>query len=76
MNPYYFSVFFKKHTGQNFKQFVTDIRMKLAVKLLVHSDCLLYEIAEQVGYQSARQFSEMFRKNFGMLPNEYRQQFK
>ncbi|MBW7476313.1 response regulator [Paenibacillus oenotherae] len=76
INPYYFSVFFKKHTGQNFKQYVTNIRMNLAVKLLVHSDCLLYEIAEQVGYQNARQFSEMFKKNYGLLPNEYRQQFK
>ncbi|CAH1209601.1 Protein-glutamate methylesterase/protein-glutamine glutaminase [Paenibacillus plantiphilus] len=76
INPFYFSVFFKKHTGQNFKQYVTAIRMNLAVRLLIQSDSLLYEIAEQVGYQNARQFSEMFKKNYGMLPNEYRQQFK
>lgn len=72
MNPSYFSTFFKKHTGTNFKQYVTDIRMKTALHLLQHSDAMLYEIADKVGYNSARQFSELFRKHYGVLPNAFR----
>ncbi|MDQ1909672.1 response regulator [Paenibacillus sp. GD4] len=74
MNPYYFSGFFKKHTQQNFKQYVTEVRMKQAVKLLLQTDLMVYEIAEQVGYNNARQFSDMFKKHFGKLPQEYKNQ--
>nr|WP_216855905.1 response regulator [Paenibacillus qinlingensis] len=76
MNPYYFSSFFKKHTQENFKQYVTNIRMKNAVRLLLHTDLLVYEIAEQVGYHNPRQFSDMFKKNYGKLPQEYKSQIK
>jgi two-component system response regulator YesN len=76
MNPYYFSSFFKKHMHENFKQYVTNIRMKNAVRLLLHTDLLVYEIAEQVGYQNPRQFSDMFKKSYGKLPHEYKSQIK
>lgn len=76
MNPYYFSSFFKKHMGQNFKQYVTEVRMKEAVRLLMQTDLMVYEIAERVGYQNARHFSSVFKKMFGKLPNEYRQEQK
>jgi two-component system response regulator YesN len=72
MNPNYFSSLFKKHTGQNFKQYLTEVRMKHALRLLQQSDLMVYEVAEQVGYNNARQFSDMFKKRFGKLPNEYR----
>lgn len=73
MNPYYFSSFFKKHTKQNFKQYVTEIRMKQAVSLLRQTDLMVYEIAEKVGYNNARHFSDMFKKHYGKLPMEYKQ---
>ncbi|KRE98478.1 AraC family transcriptional regulator [Paenibacillus sp. Soil766] len=76
MNPYYFSSFFKKHTQENFKQYVTNIRMKNAVRLLLQTDLLVYEIAEKVGYQNPRQFSDMFKKSYGKLPHEYKSQIK
>jgi two-component system response regulator YesN len=76
MNPYYFSSFFKKHTHENFKQYVTNIRMKNAVRLLLQTDLLVYEIAEQVGYHNPRQFSDMFKKSYGKLPQEYKSQIK
>ncbi|MGV7119033.1 response regulator [Paenibacillus kyungheensis] len=76
MNPYYFSSFFKKHIGQNFKNYVTTLRMKHALKLLLETDLLVYEIAEQVGYNNVRNFSDMFKKNFGKVPQEYRQASK
>ncbi|WP_286891747.1 response regulator [Thermobacillus sp.] len=74
MNPYYFSAFFKKHMGKNFKQYVTEVRMKEAVRLLLQTDLMVYEIAERVGYQNARHFSGVFRKMYGKLPNDYRQE--
>lgn len=74
MNSYYFSSFFKKHTNENFKQYVTNIRMKHAVRLLLQTDLMVYEIAEQVGYNNARQFSDMFKKCYGKLPQEYKNQ--
>ncbi|NMO97965.1 response regulator transcription factor [Paenibacillus lemnae] len=73
MNPSYFSYFFKKHTGHNFKQYVTEIRMKHAVSMLLHTDMKVYEIADKVGYNNARHFSDIFRKIYGQLPNDYRQ---
>ncbi|MBE1440586.1 response regulator [Paenibacillus sp. OAS669] len=72
MNPYYFSSFFKKHTQMNFKQYVTEVRMMQAVKLLLNTDLMIYEIADKVGYNNARQFSDMFKKHYGKLPQEYK----
>ncbi|WP_139997087.1 response regulator [Paenibacillus paridis] len=76
MNPYYFSSFFKKHTKQNFKQYVTEVRMKHATDMLSLTDLMVYEIAEKVGYNNARHFSDMFKKTYGKLPNDYRQDKK
>ncbi|MFD3258388.1 response regulator [Paenibacillus lentus] len=76
MNPYYFSSFFKKHTGQNFKQYLTEVRMKHAVRLLLETDMMIYEISDCVGYNNARHFSDMFKKMYGKLPQEYKQSAK
>ncbi|MBN2983104.1 response regulator [Cohnella algarum] len=76
MNPYYFSSFFKKHTNRNFKAYVTEIRMNRAAWLLAQTDLMVYEIAERVGYQNARHFSDTFKKTYGKLPNEYKQSLK
>ncbi|WP_141505201.1 response regulator transcription factor [Paenibacillus luteus] len=76
MNPYYFSSFFKKHTGENFKSYLTNVRMKHAHSLLMQTDLLVYEIAERVGYNNARQFSDMFKKIYGKLPLEFKQDMR
>lgn len=73
MNPYYFSSFFKKHTKQNFKQYVTEVRMRHAADMLSLTDLMVYEIAEKAGYNNARHFSDMFKKMYGKLPIDYRQ---
>jgi two-component system response regulator YesN len=72
MNAYYFSSFFKKHTGENFKDFLTRLRMEKALQLLLNTDMKTYEIAEQVGFNDARHFSGMFRKYYGKNPLEYK----
>ncbi|GJM76135.1 hypothetical protein HMSSN036_83510 [Paenibacillus macerans] len=47
--------------------------MKHALRLLLETDLMIYEIAERVGYNNARHFSDMFKKMYGKLPQEYRQ---
>lgn len=76
MNPYYFSSFFKKQMKRNFKQYVTDLRMEQAISLLKHTDLMVYEVAEKVGYNNARHFSDMFKKQTGKLPQEFKNALK
>src|SRR5690606_13896520 len=76
MNPYYFSTFFKKHMNDNFNVYVTKVRMKHAEQLLRQTDLMVYEIAEKVGYQNARHFSDVFKKMYGKLPMAYKQQLR
>ena len=42
MNPYYFSSFFKKNAGENFKDYLSRIRVQHAVSLLVSTDMKAY----------------------------------
>ena len=72
MNSFYFSSYFKKQTGMNFKSYLTDVRMQEAVRLLRHTDYKSYEIAQQLGYKNVRQFNENFKGRYGKSPNEYR----
>ena len=76
MNPYYFSSFFKKETGQNFKNYLAEVRMKVALKLLMESDMKTYELAEAVGYHDVRSFTEKFREYFGESPSSYKKNRK
>lgn len=72
MNPYYFSAFFKKNAGINFKDYVCAIRLEHAIPLLVSSDKKTYEIAVEVGFTDARTFTEAFQKHFQETPSAYR----
>lgn len=60
MNSFYFSAFFKKHTGKNFKEYLNEIRLENAVRLLITSNLHLSEIAEKTGFKSLRSMNELF----------------
>lgn len=76
MNPYYFSSFFKKNAGENFKDYVSRVRVQHAVSLLVSTDLKAYEIALQVGFSDARGFSENFQRIYHETPASYRKKSK
>jgi len=73
MNPYYFSTYFKKHTGTNFKDYLTKIRMEKAVEILRTENVKTYQLAEMVGFGDAKYFSELFKRTYGKTPKEFRQ---
>ncbi|SDW17827.1 helix-turn-helix domain-containing protein [Paenibacillus sp. CF384] len=73
MTPTYLSLLFKLNTGKTFIEHLTDIRIEKAKKLLVSTHYKNYEVAEQVGYQDPRYFSQIFKKKVGVSPTEYRE---
>ncbi len=72
MNANYFSGYFKKHTGVNFKYYLTSIRMNKAEKLLLSTDYKVYEIAERVGFTDYRHFSHIFKERHNCNPKDYK----
>lgn len=76
MNPYYFSSFFKKNAGENFKDYLSRVRVQHAVSLLVSTDMKSYEIALKVGFNDARGFSENFQRIYHETPAAYRKRVK
>ncbi|ULO06177.1 response regulator [Paenibacillus sp. 19GGS1-52] len=72
MNPDYLSRIFKKATGKNFIDYLTDVRISKSKELMKFSKYKNYEIAQMVGYEDYRYFSQIFKKRLGMTIGEYR----
>lgn len=73
ISPYYFSKIFKEETGENFIEYLTNIRIEKAKELLNHSDYSMKEIGVMVGYADPNYFSRTFKKKVGVTPTEYRE---
>ncbi|MGO5092396.1 helix-turn-helix domain-containing protein [Clostridium sp. LCP25S3_F10] len=63
---------FKKVYKCTITEYIQQRRMGQAEHLLSNTDLTIHQIAQIVGYNSASRFSELFKKNIGLLPCEYR----
>ncbi|WP_339279364.1 response regulator [Paenibacillus sp. FSL W8-1187] len=72
LSPNYFSYLFKKTTDKNLWDYLTELRMEEARRLLLSSDMKRYEIAESIGYESPEHFSRVFKKYYGVSPADFR----
>ena len=70
----HFSVVFAQETCQNFKEYLTEVRMKKAMELLRTTPLKAADIAYQVGYNDPHYFSAAFKKNIGLSPTDFRAQ--
>lgn len=68
----YFSVLFKRFSGQNFIDYVIELRVKKAMDLLEKTALKVYEVAEQSGFNDVKYFSKLFKKSTGYSPVDYR----
>ena len=74
MNFQYLSKLFKQQAGCLFSEYVKEVRMRQAKKLLTESNEHIYQISDRIGYTNARNFSRAFHAHEGLWPKEYRQQ--
>lgn len=72
ISPYYFSKIFKEETGENFIEYLTNIRIDKAKELLSGTEYSMKEICSMVGYSDPNYFSRSFKKHVGVTPTEFK----
>lgn len=68
----YLSSLFKDELGISYIKYLTNIRIKKAQELLVDGKYSIAEVSEMVGYPNYRYFCDLFKKNTGQTPTEYK----
>jgi len=72
LNPAYLSSLFKKELGINFIDYLNGLRVEKARELLLETNLMTYEIAENVGFSEETYFSKVFKSVVGTSPTEFR----
>ena len=61
----------KSLTNQSATEFIRNIRLKQAIKLMKSGDYLINEIGFAVGFNSHNYFTKAFKKEYGVSPTEF-----
>lgn len=64
----------KNVTGLTFSEYLTQLRINSAKKMLENSKLSVSEIARKVGFATPEYFSKTFKKELNLSPSEYRKQ--
>ncbi|MGO4791078.1 response regulator [Paenibacillus sp. 2KB_20] len=72
ITPSYFSNIFKQSTGKSFSEYMNELRINEARKLLLTTQDKVFEIADRVGYKEYKYFVSVFKLYTGMTPKKYR----
>lgn len=75
MNPAAFCRYFKKKTGKTFKDFMNEIRLGNAAKLLLKGDLTIAEVAFESGFNNPSYFNRLFKRMKGITPKAYQLQY-
>ena len=69
----YISSLFKKQEQMTISDYIMQVRISKAKKLLSSTNYKTYEIANMVGYTNSQYFSVLFKRITGYSPTEYKQ---
>lgn len=72
INTSYLGQIFRKETGKSFTDYVNELRIAQAKRLLLQPELKVYEIAERVGFTDYHYFLKIFKKVTGITPSDLR----
>lgn len=76
MNPSAFSRYFKQCTGKSITEFLQELRLGYACKLLIQTNKNISEIIYESGFQSQTHFNKLFIKTNNLTPFTYRSKYQ
>ena len=71
-----FSRFFKQRTGKNLNEYIVDVRLGHAARLLVDTTHTVSEICYETGFNTVCNFNRLFKKRKGCNPTEFRDKYR
>ena len=74
-HEYYLNRLFTRYTGSTIRQYILDVRITHAKKILLNTDLPISDIAEKVGFSNTY-FSTYFRQTTGLSPTQFRKKHK
>ncbi|MDY2840711.1 MAG: response regulator [Treponema sp.] len=72
LSPNHFSTIFSQECGMTFIEYLTNIRIENAKKLLKETEMKGADIAYECGFNNPHYFSFIFKKITGLTPSEYK----
>ncbi len=76
MTPNSFCRFFKKRTQKSFSQYLNEIRIRHACKLLIEGDKQVSEVCYQSGFNTFTNFNRQFKMLMGITPSEFMKKYE
>ena len=71
-----FCRYFKSRTHKTFSQFLNEIRILNACKLLINSNMTIAQICYDVGYNNISHFNRQFKLKTRLTAKEYKRKYK
>lgn len=76
LSPSAFCRFFERSTGKSLFNYLKEVRIGYACKLLQDSDLMISDICYQSGYNNLAHFNNQFKEICGVTPGQYRKNFR
>lgn len=76
MSPSAFSRFFKLRTGRTVMDFIIDIRIKHASRMLSDTSMSVIEICYACGFNNVSNFNRIFKRRKGEAPSSFRENYR
>jgi AraC-like DNA-binding protein len=76
MTPTAFSRYFKQRTSKNISEYIVDIRLGHAARMLIDTADSVSTICWRTGFNTLSNFNRLFRKRKGCNPTEFREKYQ
>lgn len=76
MTPTSFSRFFKMRTGQSLSEYIIEVRLSHAARMLIDSHKTVAEICFGCGFNNVSNFNRIFKNKKNCSPKEFRETYR